>query len=179
MADNQQVSAKLKEALAAADQCFKAETSEGYEVLNEELEELESLARESVEQHADIKSLLNKLDKGNPLSADELNTLKLLVVGDAEYYLKYDDDFDRCETEARKIVDEIRRLQLSDLNVDSLMHLRALCKEAASALVPASYYLEQKERLRKFEDATRGPIDLESGQLLADLIRHIASPAQT
>jgi hypothetical protein len=59
-----------------------------------------------------------------------LNTLKLLIVGDAEYYLKYDDGFDRCKNETSKIVDEIRRLQSSDLDVDALMHLRVLCREA-------------------------------------------------
>ncbi len=176
MADNQEVSAKLKEALEVADQSFKAESSEGYEVLNEQLEELESLARESFQGHTDYKSLLNKLEKGSPLSPDELNTLKLLIVGDAEYYLKYDDDFDRCKSEAGKIVDEIRRLQSSSLDIDALMHLRVLCREATSALVPTSYYLEQKERVRKFEEATREPIDRESGRMLADMIRHMTSP---
>jgi hypothetical protein len=176
MAENQEVSAKLKEALEVADQCFKAESPEGYEVLNEQLEELESLARESFQEHTDYKSLLNKLEKGSPLTADELNTLKLLIVGDAEYYLKYDDDFDRCKSEAGKIVDEIRRLQPSDLDIDALMHLRVLCREATSALVPTSYYLEQKERVRKFEEATREPIDRESGRMLADMIRHMTSP---
>lgn len=176
MADNREVSAKLKEALDVADQCFKAESSEGYEVLNEQLEELGSLARDSFQQHTDYKSLLNKLENGNPLTSDELNTLKLLIVGDAEYYLKYDDDFDRCKTEAGRIVDQIRRLQSSNLDIDALMHLRVLCMEATSALVPTSYYLEQKDRVRRFKEATSEPIDRESGQMLADMIRHMTSP---
>jgi|SRR5579862_275328 hypothetical protein len=176
MAQNQEVSEKLKEALDVADQCFKAENSAGYDVLSEQLEELETLTRESYQQHGDYKSLLDKLEKGNPLTSDEVNTLKQAIVGDAEYYLKYDDDFDRCKTEAGKIVDEIRRVQSTDLDVDALMHLSVLCREANRALVPAGYYLEQKERLRKFEDAARGPIDPETGRVLADMIRHLTSP---
>jgi hypothetical protein len=173
VANSQEVCARVKEALELAAQCFQAESSQGYAVLSEQLNELESSAREAFQDHTDYKSLLNKLEKGNPLTADELNTLKLLIVGDAEYYLKYDEDFDRWKIELGKIVDEIRRLQSSDLDVDALMHLRVLCREAYSVLTPTGYYLEQKERVRKFEEATRDPIDRASGRMLADMIKHM------
>lgn len=133
MAQNEEVSAKLKEALDVADDCFKAENSAGYDALGEQLEELQTMTRESYQRHGDYKSLLDKLEKGNPLTPDEVNTLKQAIVGDAEYYLKYDDDFDRCKAEAGKILDEIRRVQSSDLDVDALMHLSVLCREATRA----------------------------------------------
>jgi hypothetical protein len=175
MSQNQEVSDKLKEALDVADKCFKAENSEGYDALGEQLEELETLTRESYQRHGDYGLLLDKLENGKPLTCEELDTFRRVIVGDADYYLKYDDDFDRCKTETGKIVDEIRRLRASDLDVDALMHLSVLCREAIRVLVPTGYYLEQKERLRKFENATRGPIDRESGRVLADMIRHLTS----
>jgi len=175
MADNKEVSAKIAEALGWADRCFQAENSEGYEGLNEQLEELETLAKKSFETHADYKMLLGKLEMGASLTPDELNTLKLLLVGDADYYLKYDDDFDRSESELKKIVDEIRKLPLSDLDVDGLMHLRVLCREACSVARPTAFYLEQKERVGKFEQATRDGIDRESGKFLANLIKSMMS----
>jgi hypothetical protein len=179
MAENQEVSAKMGEALNLAAQCFQAEKSEGYESLSEELEELEAFARESFKDHADYKSLLHNLEKGNPLAPDELKTLKLLIVGDADYYLKYDDDFDRCESELKKIVEGIRGLQSSNLDVDGLMHLRVLCREACSVARPTAFYLEQKERLRKFEDATRDGIDRESGQFLANIVKTMMNSSNT
>src|ERR1700688_4274876 len=121
MADNKEVSAKIAETLGWADRCFQAENSEGYEGLNEQLEELETLAKKSFETHADYKTLLSKLEKGAPLTPDELNSLKLLLVGDADYYLKYDDDFDRSESELKKILEEIRKLPSSNLDVDALV----------------------------------------------------------
>ncbi len=175
MADNKDVSAKIAEALGWADRCFQAENSDGYDGLSEQLEELETLAKKSFETHADYKALLSKLEKGTPLTPDELNTLKLLLVGDADYYLKYDDDFDRSESELKKIVDEIRKLTSSDLDVDALMHLRVLCREACSVARPTAFYLEQKERVRKFEEATRDGIDRESGKFLANIIKSMMS----
>lgn len=175
MAENKEVSAKIVETLGWADRCSQAENSEGYEGLNEQLEELETLAKKSFETHADYKALLSKLEKGASLTPDELNTLKLLLVGDADYYLKYDDDFDRSESELKKILEEIRKLQSSDLDVDGLMHLRVLCREACSVARPTAFYLEQKERVGKFEEATRDGIDRESGKFLANIIKSMMS----
>jgi hypothetical protein len=173
MAEYQDVSAKTGETLDLAARCFEAENSEGYRVLIEQLEELETLARENFQNHADYKSLVSKLENGAPLTPDDLNTLKLLMVGDADYYLKYDDDFARSESELKEIVEGIRKLQSGNLDVDGLMHLRVLCREACSVARPTAFYLEQKERVRKFEDATRDGIDRESGRILADIIRRL------
>jgi hypothetical protein len=173
MAENVEVPARMKQTLDLAAQCFEAEKSDAYEGLSEQLEELEALARESFENHTDYKSLVDKLENGSPLTPDDLNTLKLLMVGDADYYLKYDGDFDRSEGELKRVIDEIRKLPSSNLDADGLMHLRVLCREACSVAKPTAFYLEQKERVRKFEEATKGGIDRESGQFFADMIRHM------
>lgn len=171
MADYPEVSAKMAETLTLAAHSLQAEKSEGYESMREQLEELEALARDSFQKHIDYKSLMSKLENGGPLTPDELNTLKLLMVGDADYYMKYDDDFDRNESELKRILDEIHKLQASDLDVDGLMHLRVLCREACSVAKPTAFYLEQKERVGKFEAATRNGIDGESGKFLATIIK--------
>lgn len=175
MAENRDVSAKLKETLDLAARSFEAERSDGYDVLREELEELETLARRTFQDHEDCRALVSKLEKGTPLSADDLNTLKLVMVGDADYYLKYDDDFERSKAELQKIIGEIGKLQASNLDVDGLMHLRVLCREACSVALPTTHYLEQKERVGKFEEATKDGIDRESGKALADIVREILS----
>ena len=175
MADNQDVAAKLAETLGLADKCFQAESSEGYEALGEGLEELETAAKKSFETHTDYKTVLGKLEKGLPLTSDEMDTLKLLLVGDADYYLKYDDDFERSESALKAIVESIRKMQAGPLDVDGLMHMRVLCHEASAVARPTAFYLEQKERVRKFEEATRDGIDAKSGQFLANIIKEMMS----
>lgn len=173
MADDQAVSAKFKETLDMADRCFAAENGEGFSFLRESLEELETLAERDFRDHADYKSIAKKLENGDALTPTELDNLKLFMVGDANYYLKYDDDFDRSKTELKRILDEIRELQPGNLNVDEKMHLGVLCGEASSVAKTAAFYFEQKERVRKFDEATRGGIDRESGKVLANILRGI------
>ena len=171
MAENHVVSTKLKDTLDLADRCFEAEKSEGYEALLEQLEELHSLTQETARAHAARGTLAHKLENGETLAPEEMNSLRVLMVGDADYYMKYDDDFDRSEGELKKIVDDIRKLQSGDLDADATMHLGVLCREACSVAKPTAFYLEQKERLHRFEDATRGGIDRETGKMLADILR--------
>lgn len=175
MANNDDVSAKLAELLDAATKCSAAETSDNYSVLKERLEELESLTRKSFVSHMNYSPVLDKLQKGNPLSDDEMKTLRAMIVGAADYYLKYDDDFARSKVEVGKVLDQIRSLQSSGLDADTLMHLGVLCREAESALIPTAYYLEQKESAARFEAATQGSIDRNAAAVLVRIIRGLAA----
>jgi hypothetical protein len=173
LVDHQEVTTKLSEALNAAAQCSAAETVESYSALSEQLWELNSLLRQWLQSHIGYEPLLAKLQTGTTLTADELKTLRSLIVGDADQYLKYDDDFERSKSDLIRILDQIRRLQSSDLDLETLMHLRVLCREASNALAPAMHYLEQKERVQRFEEHTRDPVDRDAGRVLAGIIKHM------
>lgn len=175
MVANQEVVEQLQQTLTVATRCSAGETVENYELLNQELQELDTLARRSWESHVDCKSLLGKLRAGHPLNAEEVATLRLMVVGDADYYLKYDQEFERCKSDLGKIIAEVERLKENELNRDVLMHLSALCREACALLPPAERYLEQRDRVRSFEAASQGAIDRETGRALANIIDDILS----
>ena len=173
MADHQDVTTKISEALKAADRCSAAETTDSYSALNEQLWELNSLLGQSFQSHSSYQPILTKLQDGTALTTDELKTLRSLIVGDADQYLKYDDDFERSKRELGKILDQIRGLQSNNLDLETLMHLRVLCREASSALAPAMHYLEQKERVQRFEEHTRGPLDPNAYRVLAGIIKQM------
>jgi len=76
-----------------------------------------------------------------------------------------------CTTsgELGRILDQLRRLSSGELDAEALMHLGVLCQEACSVLIPTRHYLEQRERVRRFEDATH-LIDREAGRVLAKIL---------
>jgi hypothetical protein len=173
LADHQDVTTKISEALKAADRCSAAETTDSYSALNEQLWELNSLLGQSLQSHVSYQPILTKLQNGTALTTDELKALRSLIVGDADQYLKYDDDFERSKRELGRILDQIRTLQSKNFDLEALIHLRVLCREASSALAPAMHYLEQKERVQRFEEHTRGPLDQDAGRVLAGIIKHV------
>jgi hypothetical protein len=176
MAGPQDVVTKLEDALAAAARSSTDETAANYDALRQELQDLGEIAQRSCAVHADYRVVLSKLRAGTPLSPEEILTLRLLLVGDADYYLKYDEQYDRSKSELAKILGEIERLKQSDFSADALMHLSVLCREASSLVSPTQHYLESRERVRKFEEATKGAIDGDTARALAGIIEGMLAP---
>jgi hypothetical protein len=166
-----QVRAAIQEAMDLADRAAATETYDNYELLEQQIDQLESQARNLFQSKIDLAGLLAKLSAAKPLTPVDLNTLELLIVGDAEYYLKYETELDEWKAQLRRVLDQITGLQASTLDVDGLMHIRALCREAHEVLADLVFYFEAKERAAKFKAATQGPINIEGYRFLAEVVR--------
>jgi hypothetical protein len=159
--DDKEVAAKITEALDTAGKCSTNDSIENYSLLQEQLAELDVAAKRSLRTDVAYQPLVAKLEQGVPLTEADLKTLRSLI----------DDKFNRTKAELGRILDQVRGLGSHDLDPETLMHLRVLCKEASSALAPAMHYLEQKDRVQKFEEHTRSPLSREAGHVLAGIIK--------
>jgi hypothetical protein len=173
MSDAQAVTTAIQKTLELANRCTQAETSDNYGFLGDQIEELEGQSRESFQSKIDFASLLPKLKAGKSLMPDDMKALELLIVGDAEYFVKYETEFDHWKSEVQRLIAEISTLQSGNLDIDGLMHLRALCREVSRVLPAVVYYLEQKERTSKFREATREPIDSDGYRFLAEIVSNM------
>ncbi len=170
MSDINDVKAAIDRALQRASRCAEDETVENYEVLEDLIEEIESQSREAFESKMDVASLLPKLKNAQPLPPADLKTLELLIVGDAEYYLKYETELDSWRQEAKRIIAEIATLRSANVDVEGLMYLRALCREARRVLPDLVFYFDQKERASRFHAATKGSIDPDGYRTLMKMV---------
>src|ERR1051326_8938664 len=109
MAGQQEIATKLRQVLEATTRCSAEEITANYESLNEALQQLATLAKRTVQLSADGATLARKLRAGDALTSDERVRLRLLIVGDADYYLKYDEEFERCKAELGKIISELQQ----------------------------------------------------------------------
>jgi hypothetical protein len=170
-----ELASSIQTAIDQAKRCAAAETSDNYDGLGAQVETLERQARQAVKSQLDIASLLPRLKEQKPLGPAELKTLELLIVGDAEYFLKYEADFEPWMEEVHQLIAEVAKLQASPLDVDGLMHLRALCQALRRVLPNIVYYLEQKERTARFQQATKTSIDAEGYRVLAEMVTAMIS----
>jgi hypothetical protein len=173
MGEVPELNTTIRKTLELASRCSQTESTDNYGALGDQVEELEGQAREAFQAKMNFASLLSKLKAGKPLMPADLKTLELLIVGDAEYFLKYETEFDRWKNEIQELVGEISKLQSEDLDVEGLMHLRALCAEVRRVLPAVVYYLDQKERARKFQQAMQGPIDADASRVLIEIIEQM------
>jgi hypothetical protein len=164
---------EIQQTVGVASRCRESETSDNYGALGEQIDELESHAREAFQSKMDFASLLPKLKAGKSLTPSDWKTLELLMVGDAEYFLKYETEYDRWKNQVQQLIGEISQLQSSPLDVDGLMHLRALCAEVRRVLPAIVYYLDQRERTQKFQQASQGPLDADAYRVLAEIVEQM------
>jgi hypothetical protein len=174
----QQIKAGIQSALDLASRCRSAETSENYEILEEQLDQVEALAGQALLSRLDLDALLKKLDTRQPLTPSDLKALELLIVGDAESYLKYESEVAEWKAELARVLGQIGNLAKSDLDADRIMELRARCREAHEALADLVFYFDAQERAAKFKASTAGSIDTEGYLFLAQIVRDRLKPEQ-
>lgn len=181
MADVQDVHARIKELVEVAGQSFKYDTEAFYQQFQVEIQALEAVAREAFQAKLNdlYWAILGKLEEGQALTTAEHEILEMLMVGEARYYLKFENDVENWKNELKRLLEEIRKQQAAGLDeIDSLMRLRALCREAMRVAPDLAYYFREKERVRKFEEATQGAIDVETRRALANLIKEMIDSDQ-
>jgi len=173
--DARQLGAAIQKTLDLSLRCQQAETSDNFGLLEDHVGDLEGQAREAFESQVNVAALLPKLKERKPLLPEDMKALELLIVGDAEYYLQYETEVDHWKNELGRVLGEIGKFKASTLGVDDLMHLRALCREAREALADLIFYFDAKERTRKFQTATQGPIDADGYRVLAEIVTAMLS----
>ena len=166
----QQIRSSVLKVLELAKQCNAAETSENYEFLEEQVDQLEGQAREAFQEKLDLGALLAKLRASKPLTSSDLQTLELLIVGDAEYYVKYESEIEEWKAQLKRVLDQIAKLQGENLDIDAFMHLRALCREAHEAVADLVFYFDAQERVAKFRATTQGAINPAGYHFLAEIV---------
>jgi hypothetical protein len=174
MASIDEVSTQINRTAEVVVRSLEAEASAGYEALMAHVQELDAQTREAFQARLGehFWPVVAKLESGTPLAAAEQDMLQLFMVGDAKYYVKYENDLENWKNEVKRLVEDMQRLQASGLtDLDSLMHLRLLCHEAMRILPDLAFYYREKERVSKFDEAVRGAIDRDTRRTLANLIK--------
>ena len=111
-------------------------------------------------------------EAGTVLNGDEWDVVKLLIIGHAQYYVKYENDVEQWKQEIERLGEEVKKLQGKDVDdIDKLLHLKAACTDALKILPDITYYFREKERAKTFL-RQNGSFDKQTGRLLADFIRH-------
>lgn len=168
------LSAKVNETVVASGLATDSDDSLLYENLTQHIRELEIMMREAFQLKVqdDYKSILAKLENENPLSDNELEMLKLLIVGEAKYYLKYENNLEDWRNELKRLAAEMEKVEAGGLDdIDSLLHMQALCRDARGVLPDITFYFAEKERLDRFEAATSGPLDDIARRTLIEVLK--------
>ncbi len=167
---------KIDNLLELAEHCFSVGTLGDYESLDSRLREVEAAAHEALhaELHGDYQAVVKKLESGEPLTPADREVIELIIVGDAEYYLKYENDYNHWVTELQRLVAELKQVRAGDLaDRDALLRVQAFCRDGRGVLPDLTFYLREKERIERFCANKLDELDPELRQALADVLKEL------
>jgi len=166
----------IDQTVQRARECLRDGSLSDYEELNRAVHALAHEAREAVQALIEERyaGIAGKLENGRELTEGEREALELLIVGEAEHYLKTENNREDWKAELSRLTAELGEARARGAGgLPELMHVQALCRDARGVLPEMILYRQERERIDRFRDALRGPIGYEDGRFLARLVRDL------
>ncbi|MBM4286273.1 MAG: hypothetical protein FJ128_13670 [Deltaproteobacteria bacterium] len=129
--------------------------AEDFEGLSSDLAEARQQVRELLQKMTarPIRQVVDKLEQNEPLSAEEKHLLRLWMVGDAESYAKAQNDYRAWLEEFRRLTRVVQGRAGSTGSVEDLLALQGILEDANRLAADLRHYLEEKERIARFDAA--------------------------
>ncbi len=118
----------------------------------------------------EVLRIIAKLEAGQSLSNLEIDMVKLWIVGDHESYVRNENNFKDWMSDVSRVMGEIDGLGRSGADSKSIMHLRALFLDAKRSCMDIAHFLEKKECVARFEEAT-AQLDREERETLVKMLK--------
>ena len=103
----------------------------------------------------EMKVVLKKLKNDEALLDEDIGKLKSWIVGDAQYYIEKEHNFDNWSADLRRLIGEIKESWMDHPDSQRLLKLRSLARDAVGVVADISFYVKQKESVEKFNVATK------------------------
>lgn len=156
-----------------------AENSDSFTRAATVLSETRSAVREALQEQTSesVQGIISKLSAGEPLSPEDLPVLRLWIIGDAESFIRMENNYKDWVSEFTRLESTINGYLRGQPSQEDLTALYGLLQDAMRVAADISDYLEKKERVARFEQASReiGPSE---ARLLLDILKaELNSPA--
>jgi hypothetical protein len=153
-------------------------TSEAYSYAATKLVKNKDRVRQNIKEATAsiVATIISKLDNNQPLNADEKQVVKLWAVGDAEGYLEMENNYKDWLTEYRRLMGVIAGYETKTGSLQELVEIHGVLEDAIKVADAIAHYLEDKERVARFENAINN-LNGESTKFIAGFLKSmLASP---
>jgi hypothetical protein len=149
----------LKDLARLMNQAVETPDGEEFSRLSSVFQHHKSVIREKIQAMTSkqVKGIIKKLAEGGDLTDEEMGLVRLWIVGDAEAYAKMENKFEDRIAEFKKLESLMKEQEASAEEVQDLFRIQGILEDASRLAINIGYYLETKERIRRFEETTSNP----------------------
>ena len=94
----------------------------------------------------EMKKIIGKLRAKEELAASEIEYVKLWIAGDAEYYIKMENNFEDWTGEVERLTSEIKSQATGEMKVFEMARVQAMIRDAIRTLEGGNSFLFTKQR---------------------------------
>lgn len=162
----------LKGMSQAMKQAQADNTSESFGYVATQLVKSKNDIRQAIEQATvgAVAAIIGKLENNQPLTEEEKQTVKLWVVGDAEGYVKSENNFQDWLEEYRRLMDVIAAWESKTGSIQELVEVHGVLEDAIKLADAVAHYLEDRERVVRFEKAMTS-MNAEDNKFIAGMLK--------
>lgn len=152
-------------------------TAEAYSRLSTILEELDGYFRESMQNLTEdgIREVIRKLRHGGAITEEDRSLLRLWIIDDAKRYIESEHNFDDWQETLKGLLGEISRYKDREADAATASELRGMMRRTAGVVADIFYYLQQQDRIARFEQVSQDPGPKERSLLIGLLEQKIKS----
>lgn len=135
--------------------------------------------RETIQKKtaSNIKDIIGKLQSGQPISDKEISLIRAWVVGDAMAYTKMENNVQEWLDEYERLEKSLAGYENKECSPEELLKFHGILEDAGRVSYDLAYFLENRERVQRFEDAVSGGISEKGREVLArTLLQKLESP---
>lgn len=167
----------MAELTAMARAALMHQTSEDFNALERYLAEVEGYVREMQQSMwaREVKTAISHVEGGSPLTAADQEVIRAFLISDAEHYVALENNFpDWCQ-ELQRLMDDLAK-RVNTVDRSNIAELRAVMKDAQRLVPDIRNYLDEKQRIERFEQALSN-LDASSRKMMGKILREaIESP---
>jgi hypothetical protein len=116
-----------------------------------------------------VAPLLTTLRADGPIGPPELELIRLWLVGDAEYYVRAENDFPGWVAELDRLIGVLRQLRSEAVTPQAMARMEATVRDALRVASDIAFFRQQEERIRSFQKDIK-QLTREDKQILAGLL---------
>lgn len=117
-----------------------------------------------------ISIIINKLMKDKELTDSDLRLIHLWIVGDAASYVQMENDYQNWLKEFNRLLGVIERLESQPLSLENMYQLQGTVRDAIRVIGDIVFYRQQKDRIVRYENASKN-LNSENKLTLARILK--------
>ena len=127
-------------------------SNDSFQQVGNTLNNNKNIIREGIQNvtSSEINNIISKLQNDKQLVAEELELIKLWIIGDAESYIKMENNFQDWMEEFKRLETALIKYENKDCSIPDLFEIHGILEDAIRISYDIANYLEKKERIEKF-----------------------------